>query len=312
MEDTEHDDIGRIFCKKHHRDYCHVCGFDFRDLNRVMEEEKGLRQKRSPVEEAAEMWAVCSYALLGMERMSSRPSEAVFEQNRHYLKEFEEKLRSFAEAGEDVETAKKRAMERQMASEVEQSAILQEMVRQNPGQRHFQMGGPASQKIYEQVAQAPKGKKGRADMFTCAFCGKTASEKLKMCSRCKMVSYCSRECQVEHWKVHKKECIESSKNPKSLPLTWEQVEAHRGAPVADGTLELKVMLDESMLRQVFSCKDRVGAVRRIAAYTDSRRIPGLKVGSTLRWKNPRFHYFADGSSGARIEEEDLLNITIKN
>ena len=97
--------------------------------------------------------------------------------------------------------------------------------------------------------------------------------------------------------------------PKSLPLTWAQVEAHEGAPVTGMKLEVRVMLDESMMRQVVSCKDRVGAVRRIAAYTNSSSIPGLKVDSIIRWKNPRFHYFMDGSSGGRIEEEDLPNIT---
>jgi hypothetical protein len=50
----------------------------------------------------------------------------------------------------------------------------------------------------------------------------------------------------------------------------------------------------------------------IAAYTNDRRIPGLQQGSVIRWKNPRFHYFIDGSSGARIEEEDLPNLKISN
>ena len=27
-----------------------------------------------------------------------------------------------------------------------------------------------------------------------------------MCSRCKLVWYCSRDCQVAHWKEHKKNC----------------------------------------------------------------------------------------------------------
>ena len=63
-------------------------------------------------------------------------------------------------------------------------------------------------------------------------------------------------------------------------------------------------------RQVLECKDRVGAVRRIAAYTDSRGFAGVASGKVLRWTNPRFHYFMDGSSGARIEEDDLVNVTI--
>lgn len=72
------------------------------------------------------------------------------------------------------------------------------------------------------------------------------------------------------------------------------------------------MNDISMMRQVLECKDRVGAVRRIAAYTDSRTIPGASEGRIIRWKDPRFRYFADGSSGARIEQEDLVNLTVSD
>ena len=66
----------------------------------------------------------------------------------------------------------------------------------------------------------------------------------------------------------------------------------------------------SITRQVLECKDRVGAVRIIAIYTNNRVLSGVSPGKILRWKNPRFHYFMDGSSGARIEEEDLDDITI--
>lgn len=95
-----------------------------------------------------------------------------------------------------------------------------------------------------------------------------------------------------------------------MALTWEQVEARQGGSVTGKTLEIRVILDESVTRQVVSCKDRLGVIRRVAAYTNSRRIQGLEVGSLLRWKNPRFHYFMDGSSGARIEEEDLNDIKV--
>jgi hypothetical protein len=32
------------------------------------------------------------------------------------------------------------------------------------------------------------------------------TEKFKCCSLCKVVFYCSKECQVEHWRTHKREC----------------------------------------------------------------------------------------------------------
>ncbi|XP_041348087.1 zinc finger MYND domain-containing protein 10-like [Gigantopelta aegis] len=48
----------------------------------------------------------------------------------------------------------------------------------------------------------------------CAVCGEPAS---KRCSRCQNEWYCRRECQVNHWKRHKKACdllFESEKNSK--------------------------------------------------------------------------------------------------
>ena len=71
------------------------------------------------------------------------------------------------------------------------------------------------------------------------------------------------------------------------------------------------MTDESMMRPVFGCKDRTGVVRRVAVYTTSRSLPGLRTGAVLRWKNPHFNYFGDGSSGARIEDEDVANISLE-
>jgi hypothetical protein len=90
-------------------------------------------------------------------------------------------------------------------------------------------------------------------------------------------------------------------------LTWAQVEQAQGLPV-DGMLELEVVKDESsMMRQVFQCQDIDGVTHRV--YNNSRtKIPDLTVGKIFQWRSPRFHYFADGGSGGRIEEDDLVNI----
>ena len=40
----------------------------------------------------------------------------------------------------------------------------------------------------------------------CGYIGKEGA--LQKCGRCKDAYYCSKECQVEHWKLHKKECPE--------------------------------------------------------------------------------------------------------
>jgi hypothetical protein len=46
----------------------------------------------------------------------------------------------------------------------------------------------------------------------CKTCGKLNAElskeekKLKTCSKCKRVAYCSKECQKKDWEGHKKDC----------------------------------------------------------------------------------------------------------
>ena len=42
----------------------------------------------------------------------------------------------------------------------------------------------------------------------CRVCSGVGS---KQCSKCKRVVYCSRECQVLDWKVHKRECTQKKK-----------------------------------------------------------------------------------------------------
>ena len=44
------------------------------------------------------------------------------------------------------------------------------------------------------------------DEGRCRACGKQGGS-LSLCGKCKTVRYCSKECQVKDWKVHKKNCV---------------------------------------------------------------------------------------------------------
>ncbi|GFH50172.1 hypothetical protein CTEN210_06648 [Chaetoceros tenuissimus] len=65
------------------------------------------------------------------------------------------------------------------------------------------MGGPApvEEKVVEHTICERPG------------CNKIGS---KICAGCKLVSYCGRECQVQHWKMHKKNCKKVKKVDTSI------------------------------------------------------------------------------------------------
>ena len=110
FEDITHDEIGRTYCKEHNREVCHICCMSFEPQNRMAEEGAGLRKKKTEVENAAEEKATAMYALRGMEKMVPRPTEQIWEMNREYLRRADEKLKRFEDAGEDVQSAMRKAM----------------------------------------------------------------------------------------------------------------------------------------------------------------------------------------------------------
>ena len=58
------------------------------------------------------------------------------------------------------------------------------------------------------------------DPGTCGYCGKGPDEEseLRLCSRCKGVSYCSRTCQKRHWKRGHKDTCQAASSEREDPV----------------------------------------------------------------------------------------------
>jgi len=48
--------------------------------------------------------------------------------------------------------------------------------------------------------------------YICAYCSASVSQRL-CCSQCKVTFYCGRDCQVKHWKDHKRVCCKATETP---------------------------------------------------------------------------------------------------
>ena len=59
----------------------------------------------------------------------------------------------------------------------------------------------------ETVAKAPQSKVAARDKFrSCENCSSVIEDRILVCSGCKKVAYCNRQCQKKNWKMHKKSC----------------------------------------------------------------------------------------------------------
>jgi splicing suppressor protein 51 len=69
----------------------------------------------------------------------------------------------------------------------------------------------------------------------CAHCNKTEaqlSEPLKTCAKCKIATYCSRDCQKAEWKDHKKLCGRGASASSGVPPTLPQPQIHHISDVS--------------------------------------------------------------------------------
>jgi hypothetical protein len=282
-----------------------------------VEEGAGLRKKETKLEVAARMVLMAKIGLKKIESLSPRPSKEQLEILRMIHDMYNEQISDLYKDGASfgiVQTAFDRIIDREKGIKHERIAIITAMTLANPGKTYLRIGGEESQKVYDNMLKLPEAHLDRADYYTCAYCGKTGTEKLHQCSRCKKVSYCRRECQVAAWPCHKKlECVkicDAGKEPKKLSLTWDQVEAYAGEP-ARGKLVVRYISIDDYGRHV--CLDRVGKFRPIIFDAFLENPPGLMAGAIVTWKNPRYIPFFDEvfSGGARIKKEDMKDVVFE-
>ena len=69
--------------------------------------------------------------------------------------------------------------------------------------------GTITNNIYE-VDKYSAGLSTLYNLNCCAYCHKGNITNLKLCSKCKKILYCGKECQKSHYSVHKSECKSSS------------------------------------------------------------------------------------------------------
>ncbi|GFR40586.1 hypothetical protein Agub_g1166, partial [Astrephomene gubernaculifera] len=100
----------------------------------------------------------------------------------------------------------------------------------------------------------------------------------------------------------------------STSVTWHQLADMCPRTARGRTLRVR-LLDEPVpfFRWTVLAVDAVGNVALLAFYHSDQHnppLPGLRAGAWLSWSNPAGHVFLDGRFGARIEDEDLPNITV--
>ena len=107
------------------------------------------------------------------------------------------------------------------------------------------LGGQASDDIdeaslLEQLSRLNQANAHRNGVTACSnpLCNRTTSDptEFKQCARCLTASYCQRECQKQHWKIHKKSCVAPQKAQTQSP---QVVAAPEGVSTAGSAAEKK-------------------------------------------------------------------------
>ena len=94
------------------------------------------------------------------------------------------------------------------AYEVQATELIEEVKKKHPNDLYDAMlGEEIPVDVVTEIVQRALRKISIAfRKVTCSVCGSPGPGRLKICSRCKSVHYCSRDCQKKDWKQHKGYC----------------------------------------------------------------------------------------------------------
>ena len=94
------------------------------------------------------------------------------------------------------------------AYEVQATELIEEVKKKHPNDLYDAMlGEEIPVDVVTEIVQRALRKISIAfKKVTCSVCGSPGPGRLKICSRCKSVHYCSRDCQKKDWKQHKGYC----------------------------------------------------------------------------------------------------------
>ena len=144
---------------------------------------------------------------------------------------------------------------------------------------------------------------GQQDIM-CTFCETSNSKHLRFCSGCRQVSYCSKECQRNHWKSHKQICRHlQGSNERNINMMYEN-------------LVERFMIDQR--DNIFVALTNVMNIREKNKITDLMLdldfVPD-KTGTPPALSNPPRYYIIDGTSIPNVYPKHIkeqLESMIKN
>lgn len=121
-------------------------------------------------------------------------------------------------------------------------------------------------KVTDEMENDVESRKGIILPRLCAMCGCKASN---VCSKCKAISYCSREHQTKHWREHKLQCSGNSTSTsisksEADAVLIKSLESDQKSPVRLPTKQILVFpeFDLSISSEILEDLEKVDALNK--------------------------------------------------